>query len=91
MCVPLILSSLPLREPAAPLGSSRNLQYQMLLTLVTLLWIGCAGPNTVLPQYFTGSYLTVKGKGTVHFRTGHERSEGKQMYNSTLSLTSALR
>ena len=32
----------------------------------------------------------VKGKGKVHLRTGHEGPEGEQMYNSTLSLTSAL-
>jgi hypothetical protein len=75
--VPLILSSLPLRESVAPLWSSHNLQYQMLITSVTLIWTGCADPNAVLPQYFTDFYLTVKGKGKVHSRTGHEGPEGK--------------
>jgi hypothetical protein len=31
-----------------------------------------------------------KGKGKVHPRTGHEATEGKYMYSSTLSLTSTL-
>jgi hypothetical protein len=30
------------------------------------------------------------GKGKVHPKTGHEGPEGKSMYSSTLSLTSAL-
>jgi hypothetical protein len=32
----------------------------------------------------------VKGKGTVHPRTGHEGPEGEYRYSSTLTLTSAL-
>jgi hypothetical protein len=35
-------------------------------------------------------YVTVKGKGKVHPKTGHEGPERKQRYNSTLPLTSTL-
>jgi len=34
--------------------------------------------------------LTGKGKGEIRHGTGDEDPEGKQMYSSTLSLTSAL-
>jgi hypothetical protein len=37
----------------------------------------------------TNLEMTVRGKGKVHPRTGHEGPEGK-MYSCTLSLTSAL-
>jgi hypothetical protein len=33
---------------------------------------------------------SVKGKGKVYPRAGHESPEGEEMYSSTLSLTSAL-
>jgi len=36
------------------------------------------------------SYITVKSKGKVHLRTGHERSNREWMYSAILSLTSAL-
>jgi hypothetical protein len=35
-------------------------------------------------------YYTVKGKGKVHPRTGHEGPEGEERYSSTLPLTSEL-
>jgi hypothetical protein len=35
-------------------------------------------------------FVTVKGKGKVHPKTGHEGPKGEQRYSSTLSLTSAL-
>ena len=35
-------------------------------------------------------FVTVKGKGKIHPRTGHEGPEGKQRYRATLSLASAL-
>ena len=34
--------------------------------------------------------MTIKGKGGVHPRTGHEGPEGEERYSSTLSLTLAL-
>jgi len=38
----------------------------------------------------TFHYGLIKGKVTVHPRTGHEGPEGESRYSSTLSLTSAL-
>jgi len=36
------------------------------------------------------SIITIKCKDKVHPRTGHEGTEGRKRYSSTLSLTSAL-
>jgi hypothetical protein len=88
--VPLILSSRPLRQSVAPLGSSYSLQHQLLFTFITLICTGCADPNAVLPQYCTDFCLTVKGTRNVHPRTGHEGPEGEERYSYTPSLTSAL-
>jgi hypothetical protein len=41
-------------------------------------------------KYYRPCKCKGKGKGKVHPRTGHEGPEGKQRYNSTLSLTFVL-
>jgi hypothetical protein len=46
-------------------------------------------PTSVSDQRFA-RISAVSGKGKVHPRTGHERSEREKRYSSTLSLTAAL-